>query len=301
MTFKTPFSSARFWLEARYPYDVRARNRDIERLVKKDFRSHRFIRILDLGAGLGANFRYYSDTFDCDQAWFCVEEDPALSESFVFHIKKWAVKRGWSCRAAPSGVILRRERKTIAVHLLPGSFIPFPGELAKIPIELAMANAVFDLLSRRHFSSLAQSLASRSIPLLATLNYSSMRFAPSQAGDKRMISLYERTMELPSPRGTPMGSGCTAAMEIILEARGYSVIKGESVWTVSRDAPGLLDPLLGFMQSSVSSFPREKTESKDLGNWVAGKKAGIASGEIKLLVRHRDLYARLPLAKASSP
>ncbi|MEW5900794.1 MAG: hypothetical protein AB1715_04970 [Acidobacteriota bacterium] len=299
MTSQAPFSSAHLWLEERYAYDARARNRNLEKLVAADLKAFRFLRIVDLGAGLGANLRYYSDFFDCDQEWYCVEKDLALCEAFFPHLERWAFEQGWSCRRDSQLIILQKKKKTVTASLLPGSFIPFPTALASIPLDLGLANAVFDLVSGQQFSFLAEALASRAVPLLATLNYVSMRFVPSRIEDQRIIKLYDQTMTFPGPAGTPMGPRCAAVMKKILKESDYQVADGKSPWTISGDDGSLLHLLLQYVQTSVSAFRGEKIEIDDLEDWIRRKKEGVISGAVKLLVRHHDLYARLPRGRAS--
>jgi hypothetical protein len=164
-----------------------------------------------------------------------------------------------------------------------------------------MANAVFDLLSRQRFFRLAKALARRSVPLLATLNYASMRFVPASAGDRRIVGLYERAMILPGSEGTPMGPGCAAAMKKILVELGYRVAQGQSSWIISRNDGRLLHFLLQYIDNAVSTIPKGTAAVEDLREWTGRKKAGIKSGSVKLLIRHLDLYARIPRARVLRP
>jgi hypothetical protein len=301
MTRRASFPPSVAWLETRYAYDARARSKEIERIVLQDLASRRFLRIVDLGAGLGSNLRYYAGVFDCDQEWFCIERDGLLCREFAARLKKWAATLAWSCRPTARGVILRKDGTTVSAHLLPSSFLPFPAALAEYDLDLAMGNAVFDLLSRRQFLHLARALADRSVPLLATLNYASMKFAPARAGDRKIVESYERHMTLPRAEGAPMGPGCVPAMERILASEGYEVLKSESPWTISRRDHPLFRLLLQYVERSVGSIRNGVVGTADLRAWAARKKAEVRSGEVRLCVRHLDLYARLPQAPASRP
>ncbi len=294
MTSRSPLTPWAAWLESRYPYDAKARNKEIERIVRRDLAGRRLLRIIDLGAGLGSNLRYYAGFFDCDQEWYCVEKDGLLCREFPVRVKKWATARGWSSLPTTGGIQLQKNGITISVHLLSSSFLPFPADLGGVHLDLAVANAVFDLLSRRDFLRLARDLADRAIPLLATLNYASMRFAPSRSWDRRIVEFYDRHMTLPRPEGPPMGPGCVPAMEEILKTAGYRVLKGESPWLISRQDIPLLRLLLQYVEDSVRTFPNTSIGAAELRDWVARKGVEVRSGKVRLRIRHLDLYARFP-------
>jgi hypothetical protein len=281
------------WLEARYPYDARARNREIERIVRGELAGRPLLRLVDLGAGLGANVRYYAEIFDGDQEWHCLERDRGLCRLFKPRLKKWGACRGWSGRETSQGLFFLKNGKKVAVRLLRSSFLPFPDELARLRPDLATANAVFDLLTTGEFLGLAAALSGRAIPLLATLNYASMRFVPSSPADRRIVALYESHMTKPGSNGAAMGPGCARTMEGILKDAGYRVLKKESHWRISRQDGRLLDLLLRYIEAAVMSSPAAKIEGGEMRAWAAGKRAGVGSGEVEVRITHLDFYASI--------
>src|SRR5437763_477827 len=66
------------WLALREPADAAARAEALTRRLVRAIGDQRPLRIVDLGAGTGANARYLMNRLPRPQQWLLVDRDPAL-------------------------------------------------------------------------------------------------------------------------------------------------------------------------------------------------------------------------------
>ena len=136
------------WLRLREPYDARARDIELARRLAAWVGDRDSVRIVDLGAGTGANLRWLSGRLPAKgQDWTLVEHDPAL------------ISAG-SAQLAGTPVGWRYHQLDLAADL---------ETLAEADADIITASALLDLVSAEWLDRLVawrRTLACRPLPRL---------------------------------------------------------------------------------------------------------------------------------------
>jgi len=280
------------WLHERYRFDAAARCRRLQTLVVEHFVGADHLRILDVGAGLGANTQYYANILPGDQAWTLVEQDTVLAAHCVPSLAAWAVASGWESAHSAAGLTVHLPGKRVEVRVRCASLLQVERMVAQERYDLVTANAVFDLCSYEQFCAFAAPLARWRLPLLATLNYRAMAFTPQEAHNAAYIRLYERHMTRPQTFGVAMGPGCAERMQAVLAHLGYTVAQGCSVWSVTHADKAMLRFMLHFMRTAMTDMVRTPAAVARLHQWLAAQHQRVGQGLLSLRVAHVDLLAR---------
>jgi hypothetical protein len=280
------------WLHERYRFDAAARCRRLQRLVVNSVAGADPLHIVDVGAGLGANTRYYAHVWPGDQVWTLVEQDPVLATRCLPTLAAWAAAQGREAARSATGLTVHLPGKRVEVRVHCTSLLAMERMLAQEHCDIVTANAVFDLCSPEQFAAFVAPLARRQLPLFTTLNYRAMAFTPPAAHDAAYIRLYERHMMRPQPFGGAMGPRCAERMQAVLTHLGYTVTQGCSVWSVTPADKAMLRGLLHFMQTALTEMVRAPAAVARLHQWLAAKQQRVEQGGLRLRVAHADLFAR---------
>lgn len=286
------------WLHERYRFDAAARCRRVQAAAVAHLTGRLRLRVLDLGAGLGANTRYYATALPCDQEWTLLEHDPTLAEQCQTALTVWAEEQGWHARrTAAHSLRIDGGDKCLEIRVVHGTVQHMGRAVSLDGVDVVTANALFDLFSVAQFRALTAQLALRRIPLLTTLNYTAMAFAPPVAEDEYFLRLYEQHMTREQAWGQAMGPQCADCMRTVLASLGYTVRHGTSVWTVAETDQAMLRAMLGFMQAAIPSVVSSAEALHAFHAWLAAKNHLIAQRRLRLRVHHVDLFAWLAQAE----
>lgn len=285
------------WLRERYRFDAKARCKELEAAALNHFHGRRSMRILDVGAGLGANTRYYGNLLACDQEWILVEKDLSLARNCLSDLSRWAECNTWDQRRVPEGLEIRQEHTRMVIHMATASMRNLGDRVNLSSVDLATANAVFDLLSKEQLFSFLSEVHSFRVAILATLNYRSMRFHPQEEEDLEYVGLYERHMRRRQDFGFAMGPDCSDIMITRLEEMGYEVRSGKSIWIITSADRQMLRCVLSFMRGAISEMLATPAELAGLERWISNKLDRADRDQLKLLVGHMDIFGRFPEQK----
>jgi len=280
------------WLKERYDFDVRARSKKIESLLLRSLSKSSTLQILDVGSGLGANTHYYCEILPSDQEWTLLEKDKFLAMACLQDLFDWANSRGWLCRLSPGNLKICFNRKRISIRIVQGSIFEMKGKIAFSQLHLAMANGVFDLLSKDQFSALAKELACYRVPILATLNYKSMHFEPEREEDEKFIAQYECHMTRPQIFGKAMGPDCSLQIVEILKSLDYIVSSGKSTWIITSKDKAMFLHIFRFMQLAISELNNNEEELRKFNQWLLSKQTLLERNQLELIVFHTDIFAK---------
>ncbi|MEL6594053.1 MAG: class I SAM-dependent methyltransferase, partial [Bacteroidota bacterium] len=198
------------WLETRFPFDAEGRHPVLESQMITYLQGISKPHILDVGAGYGANYRYFAPKLSGQEQWSLLEHDPILIEAM-------------------------RQDLPDSIQYLQHSLLDIPGAIDPDDLDLVMANAVFDLFSRDQFYGFAERLAAANTPLYLSLNYTGMGFVPENKYDEEMIAHYEAHMQRPQDFGTAMGADGPRQMKEILTELDYQVQMAPSYWHIGAE------------------------------------------------------------------
>lgn len=279
------------WLSYRFACDAEARNQGIERKFLEFFDHMPRLCLVDVGAGTGANFRYYFDKIKQNQEWTFIEQDPHLIKASHICLEKFALGHDYSFRQDNNAITITSKDKEAHINFIQGSLthIETLADLQKT--DVVTANAVFDLVAYEQFDTFAGKLKENDVCLLSTLNYYETSFIPFSASDGRFIRLYHMHMRRPQPFGIAMGPDCCEEMLDLLYAHGMLIEQEASQWHITQRNTTLQNFLLHFIENAIHELNLAECEQQAFNEWLTEKKTLSHNHELEIYVDHNDIFA----------
>ena len=244
------------------------------------------LKIVDLGAGTGANCIYFAERLTTSQKWILIEQDSKLCREAHQRISTHFQQNGWSCVEDDARVFARKGGRQVHVEIINQSFFDLESIITPQKVDLVMAAAVFDLLQEEEFRQLANAIFNCAPALFTTMNYTTMKFIPEAENDDYYIRLYEAHMQ----RNGGMGADCTQQMHDVFLEMDLQIELGKSQWQLVPTASRMHYFLLGFMEEAIGEMlENSATEQAALKNWLATKRNHPA---LSVEVNHFDLLVR---------
>lgn len=274
------------WLRLREPYDHSARNTAVERRVIAWCRDHgrgrnnARLRVVDLGAGTGSNFRALSPQLPAPQDWLLLDHDARLLDQVAIQTRSWADDHAFDWRSADDLIY-------IGENIIRCQQIDFAHGL-KLPsqrIDLLCAAALMDLVSAAWFESLVHCGCNA---IYTVLTYDSrIEWQPQDAWDETARVLFNRHQLGDKGFGPALGPQAPAAMAQTLRIHGFEVLCERSDWLLAPVDRAIQCSLLqGWRQAIAQIAPARELEA-----WAERRQALIDAGDSRLRVGHRDLFA----------
>lgn len=230
------------WLFARFQLDCKSRDKS---LLRK-FLQLKPARIIDIGAGFGANMIFLSSHMPWDQSWKLVEIREELFVQGIKYMTACLERRGYNVTTDDNSLIARGDN-TISIEYVHDSFMRYDYNGDAIT-----CNAFFDIVplidARKFFARIGRT------PVYSTLNYRMMEIE----GGEEWIQLYNLHMK----RQGAMGAGVCSDLERI---NHLQLLVGESVWDV--DEPEIIQYLLDYMEHAVPDMISGQDTEK-FANWM---------------------------------
>jgi len=247
------------WLALRADADASARDQGLAALLGDHFEGRSALRMLDLGAGTGANLRAIAPLIDPPQHWLLADRDAALLAY---------------CEPAPGTTIERRQIDLAAD--LSGLFDPAP--------DLVTASALLDLCGADWIDRLVALARGCGAALYTTLSYDGReQWRPPHRLDAAVLAAFHADQRRDKGLGPALGPGSHAHLAATLRSNGYQVFEAPSDWHLA--APGdaaLIAALAGATAAAVAG-----TIGADRANiWGAARRAAH-----RVTIGHRDLLA----------
>jgi SAM-dependent methyltransferase len=252
------------WLRLREPADAAARAADL--IVPFARNDGRPLRIIDLGAGTGANLRYLAPRLGGVQEWLAVDDDPQLLAALV----------------APPGLAVRTRVLDLARSL---DALPF-GEF-----DLVTASALLDLVSAPWLARLAGRCAAAGVDVLFALTYDGrIDWTPAEADDDVVRSALNRHQTRDKGFGPALGPSAAREAVAAFTAGGYEIRTARSDWVLGPDSAALQAALVHGWTAAAAEIAPETTRA--VAEWAKRRLARIAAGDSRLRVGHVDFAGR---------
>jgi hypothetical protein len=290
------------WLALREPADHAARSAAITQQAFDALPRDTPIRILDLAAGTGSNFRYLTGaggptrrsapTFaGADPSPMNVAADLRVPPSQGFGEARQSAKRDggrptWllvdhdpvllACIAAEPGV------ETRCVDL---STLDDPGLFAGR--SLVTASALLDLVSEPWLQSLAARCAEAGSVVLFALSYDGrIVCSPEDPDDASIVARVNEHQLSDKGFGPAAGPDATNAAARCFEAVNYRVQRASSDWVLQPDSGELQRRLIDGWAQAAAGIAPERVRAIDA--WRDRRLAHVAAGWSTITVGHED-------------
>ncbi|HXP30199.1 MAG TPA: class I SAM-dependent methyltransferase [Stellaceae bacterium] len=281
------------WLALREPADEAARAWGLARRFAGAMPRGRTLRLLDLGAGTGANARALAPLIAVDQDWHLVERDTALLGAQAEAFGTWAQCRGYAICAEADAIAIEaagaRWRFFGTAHDLAGDWSSLPA-----PIDGVAAAAFFDLVSAAWLGGFARWLAQARLPLLAALTVDGKReWLPPTPEDAIVAAAFRRHQQRDKGFGPALGAGAAAALAQSLAAAGCHIAEQPSEWRIGAGERHLLAALVAG--EAAAARAADPASAQAIARWAERRRGAAAADKLALVIGHRDLLA-LPAA-----
>lgn len=276
------------WLRLREPFDRAARSRELVTRIKRP--QYATQRLVDLGAGTGANLRYIAPLLGGRQHWTLVDDDAAVLASASLELARWARQQDLKFVLRPDTMTIEAaefhchiERRTLDLS----------SELADLPLTpacIVTASALLDLVSRAWVGALAQLCRARSATFLCALSYDgSIRLDPADPLDETMRALINQHQRSDKGFGPALGPLATESAAAAFGRLGYAVSIKASDWQLPATATAIQTELLDGWQTAARA--QDPMRAAELDAWHARRMRLVAAAQSTMSVGHADLLA----------
>lgn len=256
------------WLALRSDADRAARNPELAAELAELVDECTNLRVLDLGAGTGANMAATAPFLTAKQEWTLVDADAELLDLAV----------------PDEGIAATRKVYDLAGNLAP-LFDPAP--------DLVTASAFFDLCGEDWIGSLVEHAASANALVYAVLNYDGIEeWAPAHETDAAVLAAFHQDQRRDKGLGPAAGPDGAEILSQQLKAYGYSVLNGSSKWELSARSDGAL--IAALAEGSASAVRPRLGSTAD--TWLAARREAET-----VTIGHRDILAVPPRWSATPP
>jgi hypothetical protein len=278
------------WLALREPSDARSRADALLDPLRAWRGTARPLRVVDLGAGTGANLRYLAPRLGGAQDWLLTDDDPGLLSALPGTMRAWADAHGWELAERPQGLSVRAP--AFSVDILTHR-CDLAADRARLPIgdrDLVTASALLDLVSDDWLEALAAGCGRERAAALLALTYDGrMGFDPHEAEDAEVTALVNRHQLGDKGFGPALGPRAANAATARFAALGYRVHARRSDWHLDGDQAEIQQALIaGWTTAAIEMAPHRSARLED---WRRRRRAHVAARHSHLGVGHVDLLA----------
>jgi hypothetical protein len=256
------------WLALRESHDLRARNPIVLDAVATSFRSRDALSIVDLACGAGSTVRALGPHLPARQHWDLVDNDPRLlavacSGTFGDDVRLNAVPLDLSSDFAAA---LSRTKDLITV------------------------SALLDLVSEDWLDRFARHVAAHALRVYAALTYDGrIELSPADPLDAAIASAVNAHQRTDKGFGPALGPSAAAVAISKFEALGYSIVQGQSDWTIGTTDHEIQQELLAGWAGAASEI--NSLQDSDIANWLARRRSAVQQHVSSMRVGHVDFFA----------
>jgi hypothetical protein len=280
------------WLRKREPADLAARDAELARHFAAALPEpgRPALRIIDLGAGSGGNFRALAPLIAGDQEWALVDNDGLLLAAQAEELAGWARAQGYSAERSEGAVTIDAGGATWRASALSLDLAHGLDRLDGLaPIAVTMA-ALVDLVSAAWIDELAAWLGRRRLPFLSVLGADGRRhWSPPAREDAIVREGFLRHQAGDKGFGPALGGSAPAYLAARLAARGFRTATAPSDWRLGPAQRALLaDLVAGEAEAARAARP---AVGAAIAAWERRRREELAAGTLSLVVGHRDVLA----------
>ncbi|CAH2599721.1 Class I SAM-dependent methyltransferase [Rhodovastum atsumiense] len=275
------------WLALREPLDAAARSPLLAARLAASLPARP--RLLDLGAGTGALFRWLAPMLGRAQAWTLVDDEADRIEAAFDAIEAWADAREWTVTRPGRALLVHTPRGAWRVEALIGDLADLPA-LPFTRVDAVVCSALLDRASRGWIERLASLLRT---PLLACLMARGpMSFLPLHPADAVLRAGLWRAQAQDSGLGPALGARAGMTLWRVLSARGFAVTSAPTDWHVPRTAPATLRAVVEACAEDAAAW--QPIRSDAIEAWRRARIRQALAARLAICSGHRDSLALPP-------
>ncbi|HEY3918494.1 MAG TPA: class I SAM-dependent methyltransferase [Stellaceae bacterium] len=280
------------WLRLRERADLAARDPGLARRFAAALPqlSDRPRRLVDLGAGSGANTRALLPRIAGDQYWFLIDRDRDLLAAQAEEFTLWARRQGYPIVGGGSRIRIEPRPAHWQIEAVPLDLAHDLASLAELAADGIAAAAFFDLVSHAWLGRFIALLAARRVPLLAALTVDGRReWQPAIADDALVAAAFAQHQRRDKGFGPALGPDAPAALQAALTAAGLRVARAASDWRLGLDDRALLAAMIaGEAEAARDAAP---AMAGRIAAWESSRRRLLDEGRLAMTVGHCDLLA----------
>lgn len=281
------------WLDLRAPADARARSRRLEAALSECLPATGIQRIVDLGAGSGANLRALAPRLGPRQHWVLLDHDPGLAAAARDRLA------GFAAGGAPGPDLhLRFGTSLVRVSFVTCDLAQDPGAPGRFGPDLVTASAFFDLASADWCAAFAAALGpGRPVVHAALTCTGAEAWMPPHPADAAVAAAYAAHQRRDKGMGPATGPAAPAILRRALEAAGYGVALAASPWHLAD--PEDRDLMAALAHGTAEAVAETGTVAAEaLASWRTARTR--PDPQNRCSIGHVDILA-LPQAGKVSP
>ncbi len=281
------------WLGLRYRFDEAARSDLITQRVAALCQKKTPLRVLDLGAGTGANFRYLAPRLGGDQTWLLVDQSGALLTQARKEIGDMAAARSWQVEGPDDASLAVRGTHNWAVQTEILDMAEGINSLDFRAFDLVTASALTDLVSPAWFQRLIEACWDARALVAIVLTYDGRKiWDPPEPMDGVMLDWFNGHQRTDKGFGPAMGPDATALMIEAAQNVGYTTLRDGSDWHIGPGDGPMHEAMIGWLTLATEEFKPD--EIAGIRRWAAKRRRLIDAGACTLTVGHFDILAYPP-------
>lgn len=280
------FSAA--WLDLREPFDRAARSDSVALALAGLPRADAVLRVVDLGAGTGANIRYLAPLIGGRQEWLALDRDRRLLAALPQRLQSWAQANGGRCRRDGDALVVDGEAMSARVSAHAADLARDPPPLDGA--DLVTASALLDLVSADWLDALLARCRRWRAAVLFALTYDGeIAWRPRVAGDALVRELVNRHQRGDKGFGPALGPTAVDHAAARLRGDGYALCRGRSDWVIGCGERAIQRALVDDWSAAARAVSPRDAAAVDA--WRRQRLARIDEGASSLVVGHQDLLA----------
>ncbi|MFZ5555998.1 MAG: class I SAM-dependent methyltransferase [Pseudomonadota bacterium] len=279
------------WLELREPFDAAARSGTAAGALAELPRRGERLRLVDLGAGTGANIRYLAPLLAGRQDWLAVDRDAELLAALPEQLRRWADDNGGRFRRRGEAIEVEGDTFTASVALCRADLFREPPPLQGA--QLVSASALLDLVSAEWLDAILSRCCSEGAAVLFALAYDGeIAWRPREEGDALVRELVNRHQRTDKGFGPALGPAAVDHGAARLRRLGYDVRLGRSDWVIGCGAIAIQQALVDDWSAAARAVSPRDAGAVDA--WRRRRLARLREGTSSLVVGHQDLVGLPP-------
>lgn len=273
------------WLALREHADARARNPALAAQIAAALGGHEPLRVVDLGAGTGANLRATAPLLGPEQHWHLLDYAVDLMDAARAELSGWADE----ARPTPDGLYLQKDGRRIVVSLVLADLSRSLDAVGAAAPHLVTASAFFDLASGAFVDRLAAECARLKAAFFTVLTCDGRdEWWPPHPLDAGIAAAFEADQERDKGFGPALGSRGTDRLEAAFRALGYRVRRADSPWRLDPGTDPRDAALVAALAAGTGAAAAARVDPEAARAWAE------ARASARCQIGHSDLLAIPP-------